>query len=51
MLTHIFKKLFSRWQDCFTRQLSVLYILRTTMQTASVASERDRWHDIEKASE
>lgn len=51
MLTYIFKKLFSRWQDCFTRQLFVLYILWTTMQVASVESERDRWHDIEKASE
>lgn len=47
---YIFDLLFSRWQDCFTRQLSVLYILWTTMQDASVASERGRWHDTEKAS-
>lgn len=42
---------FFRWQDCFTRQLPVLYILWTTLQVTSLASKRDRWHDIGKASE
>lgn len=51
MLTCIFNKLFSRWQDRFTRQLSVLYILWTTVQAASTASERGRWHDIGRTSE
>ena len=51
MLTYISNKLFSRWQGGFTRQLSVLYILWTTVQAAGVASERGRWHNVEKGSE